>query len=561
MARLAVHSPAPRAVEDAIPHFPRRDSEDPATVTPSPGGARRGRLSSSSSQGLSCDTRIGVTPCAPAEDSPLPETPSVHSVHTGFRTPAGGDDLPEPEQTDSPVTKRSRRVFGGSSERPTIATGIATSYGHEGHSEALAHGGRRQERGRSMTEVYAREDCLVAVHGSSSDLTRAMRTGWDGTDSPLAAPSREGRLSTQLPLPQPESPTADARRGRARDRVRPRPREQADALPSVSDAASALAQATSPKAPAPEIAPPPTALSSTLSASSASASSSSASSSSLSSSSPNALVTLSQAGSDADVATLPAVPIPHSPPRPGLTAVMEEEDSAHGTAWAAAGAAAVVEEQDAAPAAPATPGPALHADLPPDFSPGCPTHDASQRPVLPTVGSSDHHDLKCVDGKTVKDLIDGRYTHVVTRFLIFDCRFPYEYEGGHIKGAISSPDPDPVSSRLFDTPPSEDETVVLLFHCEFSKNRGPKMCDHLNMHTPAPGARTPHSHTHTLPLLLLLLLRLRQMREFDRRINSHRYPCLHYPQMFLIHKGYRQVYADVPVRGRQGRAVHACPGR
>lgn len=30
-------------------------------------------------------------------------------------------------------------------------------------------------------------------------------------------------------------------------------------------------------------------------------------------------------------------------------------------------------------------------------------------------------------------LLTGKFSNIVERFVIVDCRYPYEYEGGHIK--------------------------------------------------------------------------------------------------------------------------------
>lgn len=30
-------------------------------------------------------------------------------------------------------------------------------------------------------------------------------------------------------------------------------------------------------------------------------------------------------------------------------------------------------------------------------------------------------------------LLTGKFNNIVERFVIVDCRYPYEYEGGHIK--------------------------------------------------------------------------------------------------------------------------------
>ena len=54
--------------------------------------------------------------------------------------------------------------------------------------------------------------------------------------------------------------------------------------------------------------------------------------------------------------------------------------------------------------------------------------------------------------------------------MIVDCRFDYEYEGGHIENAININDPKEMEALFF----KDKETVekmmrkVIIFHCEFS---------------------------------------------------------------------------------------------
>ncbi|THD27374.1 M-phase inducer phosphatase [Fasciola hepatica] len=45
--------------------------------------------------------------------------------------------------------------------------------------------------------------------------------------------------------------------------------------------------------------------------------------------------------------------------------------------------------------------------------------------------------LHCVSPDTVADLVSGVGVHRNVRHVIIDCRFPYEYEGGHIQSAIN----------------------------------------------------------------------------------------------------------------------------
>lgn len=75
------------------------------------------------------------------------------------------------------------------------------------------------------------------------------------------------------------------------------------------------------------------------------------------------------------------------------------------------------------------------------------------------------------------------YREGIKEFLIIDCRFDYEYEGGHIQGAINLSELADIEGRLLNSPnppePSTSETpgpegkTVLIFHCEFSAKRAP----------------------------------------------------------------------------------------
>lgn len=48
-------------------------------------------------------------------------------------------------------------------------------------------------------------------------------------------------------------------------------------------------------------------------------------------------------------------------------------------------------------------------------------------------------------------LLTGKFSNIVERFVIVDCRYPYEYEGGHIKvrrGDGRGPEDPPLLSFL-----------------------------------------------------------------------------------------------------------------
>src|SRR5271170_1369724 len=71
------------------------------------------------------------------------------------------------------------------------------------------------------------------------------------------------------------------------------------------------------------------------------------------------------------------------------------------------------------------------------------------------------------------DVLDGQYAHLYDQHLIVDCRFPYEFEGGHIAGAVNVNTWDALESYFLDTPP--EGKVVVIFHCEYSAHRAPRL--------------------------------------------------------------------------------------
>ncbi|XP_035390583.1 cell division cycle 25 homolog d isoform X2 [Electrophorus electricus] len=161
--------------------------------------------------------------------------------------------------------------------------------------------------------------------------------------------------------------------------------------------------------------------------------------------------------------------------------------------------------------------------------------DFSKQHVLP-VERVEHRDLHCVSSETVAALIRGQFSDVVEDFLIIDCRYPYEYNGGHIKGAVnlytesqiqqaflqasagqvqineeaSSPSSSPSSSSSS----SQSLRKLLVFHCEFSSERGPRLAHYL--------------------------------RGLDRALNALLYPVLLYPEVYLLQGGYNSFYTQCP---------------
>jgi len=75
-------------------------------------------------------------------------------------------------------------------------------------------------------------------------------------------------------------------------------------------------------------------------------------------------------------------------------------------------------------------------------------------------------DLNTISAETLADLIITQHTN----FIIIDCRFDYEYNGGHILNAVNINSPADMQNFFF----SDKENIsklmntAIIFHCEFS---------------------------------------------------------------------------------------------
>lgn len=136
--------------------------------------------------------------------------------------------------------------------------------------------------------------------------------------------------------------------------------------------------------------------------------------------------------------------------------------------------------------------------------------DFSKAYLLQTVEGK-HQDLKYISPEMMVAVLSGQFSSFIESCVIVDCRYPYEYEGGHIKGAVNLPMEQDVEEFLLKKPivPFDaTKRVIVIFHCEFSSERGPRMC--------------------------------RFVREKDRACNE--YPHLHYPELYVLKGGYREFF-------------------
>ena len=109
-------------------------------------------------------------------------------------------------------------------------------------------------------------------------------------------------------------------------------------------------------------------------------------------------------------------------------------------------------------------------------------------PYALPVCSGKHSDLKTISPETLAALLRGQYNKTIDSHTIIDGRYPYEYEGGHIIGAKNIYNKlallrqflDNQQENIIQTNDENKEDVkkhrhILIFHCEFSSERGPSL--------------------------------------------------------------------------------------
>lgn len=121
--------------------------------------------------------------------------------------------------------------------------------------------------------------------------------------------------------------------------------------------------------------------------------------------------------------------------------------------------------------------------------------------------------------ETLDMLLDGKYDSQIAEYFVIDCRFDYEYNGGHVPGAINVRSTDGLEELLLGANASKPvpsvsgdkaKKTILVFHCEFSAKRAPTFAKHL--------------------------------RSKDRATNNHVYPKIYYPEVYILEGGYSRYF-------------------
>ncbi|GAB7351536.1 hypothetical protein MBLNU459_g2172t2 [Dothideomycetes sp. NU459] len=137
--------------------------------------------------------------------------------------------------------------------------------------------------------------------------------------------------------------------------------------------------------------------------------------------------------------------------------------------------------------------------------------DEPYKQKLPHFVSEDEPDsLPRIQQDTLVNVLNGNYNSHYDKIVVVDCRFEYEYNGGHIDGALNFNNKEELTSKLFDEGPSSN--TLLIFHCEYSELRAPRMA--------------------------------KFVRNRDRAFNDFQYPKLTYPEMYILDGGYSKFFAN-----------------
>ena len=133
---------------------------------------------------------------------------------------------------------------------------------------------------------------------------------------------------------------------------------------------------------------------------------------------------------------------------------------------------------------------------------------SSSYDTIPTTKASDP--FPTIDSAQLASYLKNPSSHNYDYILILDARFKYEYNGGHIIGARNVTTPEDIRAIFEEF--KDMPNICIVFHCEFSGQRGPRL--------------------------------MSDFRELDRQLNS--YPTLNYPNIFLLHGGYKLFYERYP---------------
>ncbi|VDN50174.1 unnamed protein product [Dracunculus medinensis] len=132
----------------------------------------------------------------------------------------------------------------------------------------------------------------------------------------------------------------------------------------------------------------------------------------------------------------------------------------------------------------------------------------TEKPLLNSIA------FKSIDAEVIIELLMKLTADEFTnKYALIDCRYPFEYNGGHIKLAVNIYDRKKLVDYFYPNDALrfiEISRKIPIFYCEYSKIRGPNMAYAL--------------------------------RAEDRIRNKLNYPMVDYLEMYILDRGYKNFY-------------------
>ncbi|KIH54617.1 rhodanese-like protein [Ancylostoma duodenale] len=133
---------------------------------------------------------------------------------------------------------------------------------------------------------------------------------------------------------------------------------------------------------------------------------------------------------------------------------------------------------------------------------------------LETLTTNDSQAFRRIDARTLCQLMKSMSSEeFAKKYVLIDCRYPYEFNGGHIKGAINIYDTAKCEEVFFPSNSQHRDEIhrrIPIFYCEYSQKRGPSMAQ--------------------------------MLRSVDRQRNVDAYPKVDFPEIYVVDKGYRNFF-------------------
>ncbi|CCH62566.1 hypothetical protein TBLA_0H02820 [Henningerozyma blattae CBS 6284] len=133
--------------------------------------------------------------------------------------------------------------------------------------------------------------------------------------------------------------------------------------------------------------------------------------------------------------------------------------------------------------------------------------------------NNDYDTFNRISSNTLFNLINDTklWKNHYSDLKIIDCRFNYEFIGGHIENSININSIEHLKNFYFDsTRKCSKKPELLIFHCEFSQFRS--------------------------------LYLLKQLRRLDRFNCLDNYPLLNFPDLLILNEGYKDWFSYYPLK-------------